>query len=312
MSADKQSPDLVFVFDSTRLRSHLFFRWISTSPNVQPIYHPYLPAWMFGSEGLFLQMHNCSGMRRKEKEDMAPLYGDDTYADCTERLVEAATRAREGGKLPIANEHWFGVLRHEVVLGLVSGTIADTRQLGSNPTYMPDELFETLMPVILIRHPIHSISSLYRDALMHTEQRPGDDDFDMICSNRPLRILFDYFAATRKALPAVVDGDDVLWRADDLSQKLCGTLRLVSLNETWAPTSQQDIEAMNPFLYKLTKDIHDSHGIVRSVEGKPDIPTIEEAVERWTETYNGAIAEQLKELVERNMPHYTCLVQFKL
>ncbi|KXT16660.1 hypothetical protein AC579_8056 [Pseudocercospora musae] len=50
--SDPSENNIFFIFDSTRLRSHLFFRWLSTHPNVYPIYHPYVMAAMFGPDGL--------------------------------------------------------------------------------------------------------------------------------------------------------------------------------------------------------------------------------------------------------------------
>lgn len=67
------SPSLISIFDSTRLRSHLFFRFISTSPDVEPIYPPFLMAAIFSPERIGQDMHH-SKLRRKElEEDLLPL-----------------------------------------------------------------------------------------------------------------------------------------------------------------------------------------------------------------------------------------------
>lgn len=76
----------------------------------------------------------------------------------------------------MANEHWFNVLDTNKVLDLLRENIHEPHQLGSNPTYLPDEMFQSLIPVILIRHLVNAINSIYRTALQVTKQRPGDED----------------------------------------------------------------------------------------------------------------------------------------
>jgi hypothetical protein len=46
----KDAESLIFVFDSMRTRSHLFFRYLSTSEEVYPIYHPFVLAAYLGPE----------------------------------------------------------------------------------------------------------------------------------------------------------------------------------------------------------------------------------------------------------------------
>jgi hypothetical protein len=46
----KHVGNLIFVFDSMRTRSHLFFRYLSTSGEVYPIYHPFVLAAYLGPD----------------------------------------------------------------------------------------------------------------------------------------------------------------------------------------------------------------------------------------------------------------------
>jgi hypothetical protein len=302
----------IFIFDSTRLRSHLFFRWVSTSPNVQPIYHPYLMAAMFGPQRLGKQMHHSEARRKELEEDLVPLYGDDTYDSCTRQFVRAVDDARTRGRVPVSNEHWFNVLENDIVHDLLRDKIETPKQLGKNPTYLPDSIFNSVTPIILIRHPIHSIDSIYRTAIRVTQQRPGDEDFELITMNKPLRILFDYFTQQRNQQPIVVDGDDILWRTDEVASKLAGVLGLGQLNEAWEPTPAEQIEQMNPIVYKITEDVQLSTGIQRPDGQQADEPDIDGAVENWSAKYGKGVAEQLKKLVEDNMPHYLYLREYKV
>ena len=176
--------------------------------------------------------------------------------------------AHQNAKVPVANEHWLLLLRLELVLGLLRGEIQEPAQLGRNPTHLPDEIFHSLRPIILIRHPALAISSIYRDALNLTKFREGDEDLDVICVNRPLRILFDYFKA-QKRRPIVVDAEDVLWRTEEVAKNLCaalGTIDPTTLSDRWEPKSKEEIERMNPYVYKVTQKIVESSGIERPRE----------------------------------------------
>jgi hypothetical protein len=302
---------MIFIFDSTRLRSHLFFRWVSTSPNVQPIYHPFLMAAMFGPERIEPRMRHSEARRKELEEDLLPLYGDDTYASCKQQFIKTANDVQTRGKIPLANEHWFNVFDTKIVLDISRGNISEPQQLGDNPTYLPDEMFHALSPVILIRHPINAISSIYRTALQVTKKRPGDEDYDLINLNEPLRLLFDYFNQKGRQ-PIVVDGDDVLWRTDELSTKLCAFLGLGHLNQTWEPTSEEQINAMNPLVYKITEDIQLSRGIQRPDRPQPSEPDLDTAVNNWTTRYGREVADQLRGLVVDNMPHYLYLRDYRV
>lgn len=136
--------------------------------------------------------------------------------------------------------------------------------ITSNSTVLPDSVFDSLTPIVLIRHPALVTDSIYRGALELTQQRAGDEDFSLIASARELGLLFDYFKDIGRR-PIVVDGDDLLWRTSEMSSALCKRLGIdaAGLSDTWAPVSEEQIAKMNPLVYMLTKDIQESSGIQR-------------------------------------------------
>lgn len=72
-------PDSVFIFDGMRMRSHLFFRYLSTSSDLHPYYHPFLLAAFLGEER-WAKGAQCSAERKKEIwEDMLPAIAPDTF-----------------------------------------------------------------------------------------------------------------------------------------------------------------------------------------------------------------------------------------
>lgn len=137
----QSGPLRIFVFDSTRLRSHLFFRYLSTHPDLAPVYHSFLMAGMFGPEHLSQHLQHSS-MREKEiREDLQPFRGTETYEENQRDLVSAVSEAERRGKIVFANEHWFNVFCVDVVLDLIRDT---TTELGRNPTHIADDLFISL------------------------------------------------------------------------------------------------------------------------------------------------------------------------
>jgi len=95
----------IFIFDSTRLRSHLFSRYMSTHPDLAPIYHPYLTAAMFGPEHLAQHLEHSQTRCDELQQESKTIFGTDSYASNTTALLESIAKAELGGKIPIANEH---------------------------------------------------------------------------------------------------------------------------------------------------------------------------------------------------------------
>lgn len=216
------------------------------------------------------------------------------------------------GKGWISNEHWFNVLKPEFVLDAVRGKLQGPETFGENPTWIPDEIFARVQPIILIRHPALSVRSTHRDALKFTQQRVDDEDFLKITENKTLRFLFDYFQS-RGREPIVVDGEDLLWRTDEVRKGLCGKLGIdpEGLKDRWTPTSREEVAKMLPLVHTLTKTFHDSEGIERP-EVRPEEPTIEGMREWWRETYGEEEADKLVEIAGRNLGHWEYLSRFKV
>ena len=104
------------------------------------MYHPFLSAAMFGPEDLSQHLRH-SEMRRKELgEELRPLYGTDTYDSNGRDFAHAVAQAEKQGKIPLANEHWFNVVKVDIVLDLIRGKIQQPAELGRNPTCIPDDI----------------------------------------------------------------------------------------------------------------------------------------------------------------------------
>jgi hypothetical protein len=288
------SPLRIFIFDSARLRSHLFFRFLSTHDAFAPIYHPFLSAAMFGPEELTQHLKRPNAQLDDWTNNHTLPGYDATFDSDRAAFVTDLEHAEERGKLPIANEHWFNVVRKDQVLDLLRDPSYQAPDLGQNPTHIPDDLFTTITPVILIRHPALVVDSMYRSCrAIGRPDKIEEEHFDLLCASRPLRVLYDYFTAQGRR-PIVVDGEDLLWRTDEISEGICARLghgvEADGLSETWLPTSQSEIAKMNQFAYMFTKDIHDSEGIRR-----PDV----KVCARYINIFTGVIADYVTSLLIR-------------
>jgi len=145
------------------------------------------------------------------------------------------------------------------------------------------------------------------------------------------RMIFDYLWTLSGSLPFVVDGDDIVWRADGVKDGLCKGLGLDStrIHESWEPTPDEE-RPSNEYIWQFTKVAHESTGIqqlpsqvrrgcgsrpsyfVFANDGQPTIPSIEKAFEGWSQSYGSEVASHLRCLVEAETPHYEYLQRFKI
>lgn len=80
------SPRHLFVFDNMRTRSHLFWRWISTHPELYTTYHRYLKAGFLGPQNVLPKLRDTPA-RTKENEEMLKHVGEpDTFGSSNRRL----------------------------------------------------------------------------------------------------------------------------------------------------------------------------------------------------------------------------------
>ena len=113
----------------------------------------------------------------------------------------------------------------------------------SNPTWIPDDLYTSLSPLILIRHPARMIPSFYRTLVDVFKLQTTDEDFAVYTSLRWLRIIFDSYrelysqnddpvhpysscnmihsTEERPTWPLVIDAEDVVHSTQAIVSKLC-------------------------------------------------------------------------------------------
>lgn len=165
------------------------------------------------------------------------------------------------------NEHTISLLKHDVQLDLIRDVDKAFPPLNSemqNPVEMPDALLSKFRPLLLIRHPVLQVDSIYRSMTANSRCRPGDEDFDLITCTGHSRWLFEYFKHTRGEVPLVVDGEDMLFRTEGLGRNICAALGIDSsgLKGEWQPIPEEQ-RPQNFFIAAMTTTMHESTGIER-------------------------------------------------
>lgn len=210
----------------------------------------------------------------------------------------------------MANEHCQMVCRQEVVLPLLRND-ATLPSMSSNPTYIPDDIFDSLTPIFIIRHPVLAVASNYEMFTATSNIRPGDDGWIRPTCLRTQRFVFDYFFQRDGKAPLVVDGEDVVWRTD-IGSKVCEALGIdgSKLREEWEPVPQEE-RIKDPLVSRFTQVSDDSTGIHRKKGVRPEI-SLEQAVKEWEGKYGKDVAVRLRATVEENMEHFEYMNRWKI
>lgn len=258
---NSSSPRLIFIFDQLRSRSHLFHRFLSTHPALTPLWHPFLKAAYFGPERHSLRAQNSPARQEEVQREMLPRYAGETYASCARELEAAVERAGRDGRILLANEHGVNVLKQDFMFHIARG---EAYTVPANPTMISDGLYDSLVPVILIRHPVFQLPSSYTAALRTVAMRPGDEDFSNSTTLAFSRFLYDDFVAKGRE-PIIVDGDDVVWRTQEVKEGVCARLGLEAqeVRETWDPVELGQYAVEEPVIRGYLAEVLASERIKR-------------------------------------------------
>ncbi|KAK5163441.1 uncharacterized protein LTR77_010623 [Saxophila tyrrhenica] len=303
------SPLRVVVFDNLRVRSHLFARLFSEHPRFSQIYHPFMMAGFLGPEGVLPKLRHSETRSKELAEDWQPLWVTDTHGSCRRQLEDDVARVEAAGKNIWVNEHSCLAIRQEVALAHLRGHQYTPQDLGPNPTYCPDWLFDTCTPMMVIRHPALSVRSLYDMAIQVQKVRPTDEDFVMCTSLHFCRLLFDLFKSQGRT-PIVADGEDVVLRRKGMTDGVCEALGIDpdGVVEQWDPTPL-DQRPQHPMIAAFTKTIHESHGIEFPNENNKPVD-VETVLDTLVERYGEDLAAELKRHIDLSTPDYQYMKQF--
>lgn len=199
--------------------------------------------------------------------------------------------------------------KQDITLGIVRGQPVS---LGTNPTVIPDPIFKSIVPVFVIRNPLFSMPSTYKLLLATTEMRPGGEDWRICTGVSVQHRLFNFFLERDGKPPVVVDGDEVVWRTDELGQKLCKALGLEAggLSDTWEAKSD-GVHTQDALIAAALHDINASTGIQRG-SSRPSSPNLEAEYAKWVEAFGEEAADGIREVAVLNAPLYEYMRGFAI
>ena len=276
-------PQSIFIFDNMRSRSHLFFRWLSTSPGLAPIYHPFILAMFLGPERFTRFTRNSESRNKENNEALLLIYGDDTHESCSRKLRSDIMKAQQA--VSRGSRATFSPGSKSDLTFLGQDTVDErafyqqsaaghspqddprrarvARGWSTEPTNLSDEVLDTCTPIMIIRHPAMQVSSVYQSMVALTQCRPGDEDFEIATTLTLSRALYDFLCSWGKT-PIIVDAEDMLWRTQDLVTNICNALGIDAkdIQDRWDPVPFEKRPSKS-ILVAWTEVIWKSSGIER-------------------------------------------------
>ena len=211
-----------------------------------------------------------------------------------------------------------------------------------NPTCLPTELLETVIPIIFIKHPALVIPSWLKWANSEDPDRyhADDDEVTLWTSMRWARMLFDYMRTSQhmqrvpgrrrhslaspvvSSWPFVLDDTDVTDNTHATLATLCRVLGIEGDGASnWDPG--RHFRRAGEKLRRSSKDnvfdaytrrvsIVQQEGTGRRHSVTEPTVSIDTEYQKWKEQFGEAIAKEIRRKVEEEMPHYDYLKKFRL
>ncbi|KAI6825718.1 hypothetical protein KC342_g10908 [Hortaea werneckii] len=324
------NPRRIFIFDNPRTCSHLFSKLFANHPELQLLYHPFLPAALYGPERYQQKTKHCAAADEVQREwgtsEEFREWDVVTYESANRKLVEEIEAAERQNKSIFCSEHLNALMKHDRMLShLRSPNRNPNPQIPlpaeptpENPTNIPSPLLATLTPILLLRHPALSIPSSWRTESGIKKLEIDDEDFYLLTTYRWSRDLFTYLlhqsSSSGWRKPLVIDAYDVVHRTSALTGKLCGELGLdpAGTQDSWKKLPREEWPD-HSVVVAYTKDLLGSSGVDRGV-GKPleENFDIDVETEKWKAEFGEDVGMKLRECVEAEMADYEYLLSFKM
>ncbi|KAI7283856.1 hypothetical protein KC345_g2682 [Hortaea werneckii] len=321
------NPRRIFIFDNPRTCSHLFSKLFANHPELQLLYHPFLPAALYGPERYQQKTKHCAAADGVQREwgtsEEFREWNVVTYESANRRLVEEIEAAERQNKSIFCSEHLNALMKQDRMLSHLrrpqkSKTSSSSEPIPGNPTYIPETLLATLTPILLLRHPALSIPSSWRTESKIKNLEIEDEDFYLLTTYRWSRELFAYLlhqsTSSGWPKPLVIDAYDIVHRTAQLTGKLCGELGLdpAGVQESWRKLPREEWPG-HSVVVAYTKDLLGSGGVERGV-GKPleEDFDIEVETEKWKGEFGEEVGMKLRKCVEAEMADYEYLLSFKM
>lgn len=192
---------------------------------------------------------------------------------------------------------------HPITEGLGIHTI-ESRPPNANPTVLPDAFLKSVTPICVIRHPAHTIPSLYRAAHFNVH----GPEFQVQASLRWCRLLVDWYAATTGIKPIILHGYDLIHKPE-IVKRLCGALSLdrSEVQTLWDSISQSELRGQ----VSVTATTQTSTGAQRGRGGDEEID-LDEEEKGWVKEFGVDAAKAIMGLMRGAIEDYSYLKQFAI
>ena len=189
---------------------------------------------------------------------------------------------------------------HPITEGLGIHTI-ESRPPNANPTVLPDAFLKSVTPICVIRHPAHTIPSLYRTAHFNVH----GPEFQVQASLRWCRLLVDWYATSTGAKPIIIDGYGLVHKPE-IVKRLCGALSLdgSEVQTLWDTISQPEIRGQ----VSATATTQTSTAPPRSRVGDDEMD-LDEEEKGWVKEFGVDAATAIMGLMGSAMEDYSYLKQ---
>ncbi|KAI7154025.1 hypothetical protein KC349_g7938 [Hortaea werneckii] len=326
------NPRRIFIFDNPRTCSHLFSKLFANHPELQLLYHPFLPAALYGPERYQQKTKHCAAADEVQREwgtsEEFREWNVVTYESANRKLVEEIEAAERQNKSIFCSEHLNALMKQDRMLTHLRSPNRNTNptttpaspqeSIPENPTNIPDPLLATLTPILLLRHPALSIPSSWRTESGIKKLEIDDEDFYLLTTYRWSRDLFTYLLSQSTSSgwrkPMVIDAYDIVHRTGALTGKLCGELGLdpAGTQESWKKLPREEWPD-HSVVVAYTKDLLGSSGVDRG-SGKPleENFDLDVETEKWKAEFGDDVGMKLRKCVEAEMADYEYLRSFKM
>lgn len=149
-------------------------------------------------------------------------------------------------------------------------------EIQRNPTVLKTEFLDSVIPVLLIRHPALSIPSFLRKNITICKNQPEDEDFAIYSALFWSRLIFDSFVVRAGGrlpadhdhqVPIVVDAADVIYNSKAIIESLCRRLEIdpSGVQFSWPPVPDGE-RPKDPVLSSFFDALYNSSGVERRAE----------------------------------------------
>lgn len=272
---------------------------------------------MYGPERLSLRTRHCEAAERGQIEWGTKYPGmgnEDTIEGSKQDLRERIEKSEDMGRIFFGKEHTMMLLDQDLILNtLRRGENSPCPKISSNPTHIPDDILETLTPVLLFRHPLLSIPSIYPKLNPVSGIEPDDEDFEISITLRWTQYIYDYFVSIGRR-PIVVEAQDFVWNTKPTMDKLCRELGIDESGwlDKWDPLPKEHWPNHKNAI-AMTSDLMESSGLQRRVGEPPELTLdLETEMGKWRERFGDKVAEGFRTRAEEELPIYEYLRSVKL